>query len=244
MKTVRDVCQLESNALSVNVSDQVERLDELIEGKGDGTEFFERTHITQGMQDLISEGIARLAGASSQGIFHLKQAMGGGKTHLLVGIGLLAKHPELRKRYCAGVSHADAFNTGDIAAFNGRNNPPRFFWGEIAEQLGKGERFRDFWTAGPKAPDEKDWLDLLEGDRPVLILLDEMPPYFHYLATQKVGDGTVADIATRAFANVKGGEKPDQRAEQNTATAVVGVRWSEGAGIGLGAAGAGNAGRA
>ena len=43
---------------------------------------------------------------------------------------------------------------------------------------------------------------------------------------------------------VKGGEKPDQRAEQNTATAAVGVRWSEGVGIRLGAAGAGNAGRA
>ena len=37
---------------------------------------------------------------------------------------------------------------------------------------------------------------------PVLILLDEMPPYFHYLDTQKVGNGTVADIATRAFANL------------------------------------------
>ena len=29
-----------------------------------------------------------------------------------------------------------------------------------------------------------------------------MPPYFHYLDTQKVGNGTVADIATRAFANL------------------------------------------
>ncbi len=46
------------------------------------------------------------------------------------------------------------------------------------------------------------------------------------------------------FVRVKGGEKPDQRAEQNTATAAVGVRWSEGVGIRLGAAGAGNAGRA
>jgi hypothetical protein len=56
--------------------------------------------------------------------------------------------------------------------------------------------------SGPKAPDERDWLKLFEGDRPVLILLDEMPPYFHYLDTQKVGNGTVADIATRAFANL------------------------------------------
>ena len=43
---------------------------------------------------------------------------------------------------------------------------------------------------------------MLQGERPVLILLDEMPPYFHYLDTQKVGNGTVADIATRAFANL------------------------------------------
>ena len=29
-----------------------------------------------------------------------------------------------------------------------------------------------------------------------------MPPYFQYLDTHKVGNGTVADIATRAFANL------------------------------------------
>lgn len=202
MKTVRDACQLQPNALAIKLSDQIEQLDELISAEGDGSAFFDKTHITQGMKDLISEGIARLAGASSQAVFHLKQAMGGGKTHLLVGFGLLAKHPSLRGKHCAGVSHADAFKTAAIAAFNGRNNPDHFFWGEIANQLGKGEQFRSFWTSGPKAPDEKDWLNLFEGDQPVLILLDEMPPYFHYLDTQKVGNGTVADIATRAFANL------------------------------------------
>ena len=79
------------------------------------------------------------------------------------------------------------------AAFNGRNNPLHFFWGEIALQLGKAELFREFWAGGPKAPDERDWLKLFEGDEPILILLDEMPPYFHYLDTQKVGNGTVGD---------------------------------------------------
>ena len=154
------------------------------------------------MQDLISEGMARLAGVSTQGIFHLKQAMGGGKTHLLVGFGLLAKHPALRQQVLWWYPHAQAFGVADIAAFNGRNNPDHFFWGEIANQLGKGEQFKAFWTSGPKAPDEKDWLKLFDGGTPILILLDEMPPYFHYLDTQKVGNGTVADIATRAFANL------------------------------------------
>lgn len=202
MKTVRDACQLQDNALSIRLSDQVEQLDELIAAAGDGAAFFEKTFITQGMQDLIAEGITRLAGASSQSVFHLKQAMGGGKTHLLVGFGLLAKQPFLRAKYCAGMAHSSAFQTAAIAAFNGRNNPDHFFWGEIANQLGKGEQFRGFWTGGPKAPDEQDWLRLFEGDQPVLILLDELPPYFHYLDTQKVGNGTVADIATRAFANL------------------------------------------
>ncbi|MDO8673826.1 MAG: hypothetical protein Q7O66_20645, partial [Dehalococcoidia bacterium] len=197
MKTVRDACVLQPNALSIKLSDQIEQLDEIISAEQDGAAFFEKTHFTQGMQDLITEGIARLAGASSQAIFHLKQAMGGGKTHLLVGFGLLAKHPELRKTYCAGVAYAQAFESAKIAAFNGRNSPNHFLWGEIASQLGKGELFRSFWASGPQAPDEKDWLRLFDGDDPILILLDELPPYFHYLDTQKVGHGTVADIATR-----------------------------------------------
>ena len=211
MKTVRDACRLQPNALSIKLSDQIEQLDELINTEGDGAAFFEKTYITQGMRDLIDEGIARLAGASSQAIFHLKQAMGGGKTHLLIGFGLLARNPELRARYCADVPHSDGFGRARIAAFNGRNNPDHFFWGEIAEQLGKGDAFRDYWSGGPKAPDERAWLKLFEGDEPVLILLDEMPPYFHYLDTQKVGNGTVADIATRAFSNLlaAAGKKKD-----------------------------------
>src|SRR5216684_7959899 len=111
MKTVRDACQLQPNALSIKLSDQIEQLDELINAEGDGTEFFEKTYITQGMQDLISEGTARLAGVSSQAVFHLKQAMGGGKTHLLVGFGLLAKFPALRREYCGGMHYTDAFET-------------------------------------------------------------------------------------------------------------------------------------
>jgi hypothetical protein len=202
MKTVRDACTLQPNALSIKLSDQIEQLDEIITAEGDGAAFFEKTSITQGMRDLITEGVARLAGVSSQAVFHLKQAMGGGKTHLLVGFGLLAKYPELRKKYCGGDLHGAMFKSAKIAAFNGRNNPAQFFWGEIANQLAKGEQFKAFWSSGPKAPDEGDWIKLFEGGEPVLVLLDEMPPYFHYLDTQKVGNGTVADIATRAFANL------------------------------------------
>ena len=76
MKTVRDGCVLQDNALSIRVSDQVEQLDQLIEAEGDGAAFFAKTYLTHGLRDLIDEGLARLAGSSSQAVFHLKQAMG------------------------------------------------------------------------------------------------------------------------------------------------------------------------
>lgn len=204
MKTVRSACVLHDKALDIRVSDQIEQLDELIREEGDGSAFFVKTHMTQGMRDLVSEGLARLDGKSAQAVFHLKQAMGGGKTHLLVGLGLLAKNEKLRAAECAkvGIDVGKGFKCARVAAFNGRNNPEHFFWGEIAAQIGKGDLFKAYWANGPKAPDEKAWLELFAGEEPTLVLLDEMPPYFHYYGTQSVGSGTVADIATRAFANL------------------------------------------
>jgi hypothetical protein len=199
---VKEACILQDNALDIRISDQIEQLDELITTEGSGEEFFARTHFTQGLQTLVVEGVARLAGKSSQAVFHLKQAMGGGKTHLLIGLGLLARNQALRSQICPQVLYIRDFDSAKIAAFNGRNSPNHFFWGEIAQQLGKAEQFREFWAGGPKAPDERDWLRLFDSGEPILILLDEMPPYFHYLDTQRVGNGTVADIATRAFANM------------------------------------------
>lgn len=202
MKTVRDACEIYPNSLNINVSDQIEQLDRLIEMEDNGFDFFERTSITKGMRTLLDQGVARLAGKSSQTVFHLKQAMGGGKTHLLVGFGLIAKYPDLREKYCQGNPNASAFSSVRIAAFSGRNSPENYFWGVIAEQLGNEELFASYWDSGPKAPDENAWLKLFEGDEPILILLDEMPPYFEYYEAFPLGNGTVANIVTRAFANM------------------------------------------
>ena len=43
MKTVRNACQLQPNALSIKLSDQIEQLDELINAEGNGAAFFEKT---------------------------------------------------------------------------------------------------------------------------------------------------------------------------------------------------------
>ena len=202
MKTVKQACELTPNALSIDVSDQVEQLEELIKDEGNGEAFYEKTFITVGMRDLLRGTIERLAGKSSNAVFHLKQAMGGGKTHLIVGAGLAAKHPNLRQKYCADIAYIDSFDEARVVAFNGRNSPDHYLWGEVAHQLGQGETFRKYWATGPDAPDEAAWTSILKSDKPTLILLDELPPYFQVLGTRAVGTGTVADIATRAFANM------------------------------------------
>ena len=86
--------------------------------------------------------------------------MGGGKTHLMVGFGLLAQDAELRESHIGSLPHQRDFGSAKVAAFNGRNNPQCFFWGEIAQQLGKENEFREFWVNGAKAPDEQAWLKL------------------------------------------------------------------------------------
>ncbi len=97
MKTIRNACQLQPKALEINVGDQIEQLDQIIHDTN-GDEYFKKTFITGGMKTLLSKGVARLAGKSNDTVFHLKQAMGGGKTHLMVGFGLLAKDATLRQR--------------------------------------------------------------------------------------------------------------------------------------------------
>jgi predicted AAA+ superfamily ATPase len=201
MKAVKEACQLQPKALNISVADQVEKLDEIINNTN-ADDYFNKTFITHGMHELITQGIARLAGKSNNAIFHLKQAMGGGKTHILIAFGLLAKNPKLRQQKTADISYQQDFTTAKIVAFNGRNQPDHYLWGEIASQLGKAQQFKQYWEGGAKAPDETAWLKLFTGDEPILIMLDELPPYFNYYATQKLGNGTIADVTTTAFANM------------------------------------------
>ncbi len=114
------------------------------------------------MQDFISEGIARLAGMSSQAVFHFKQAMGGGKTHLLVGFGFLAKHPSLRSKYCSGLLAARAFKQARIAVFNGRNDPDHFFWEKSPVSSARVINLRHSGLGVPRPPTKRGWLDLFD----------------------------------------------------------------------------------
>ena len=202
IKTVKQACAFNPVITDYRMSQGVENLAALIAEEGDGREFFARNYVTHGMEQLFREGMLRLSGKSDQAVFELTQAMGGGKTHMMVALGLLARHPDLRTEVLStDLSKRVDFSVARIAAFNGRNSPDNYLWGEIAAQLGAEEAIKPFWVNGPKAVDQRKWKEII-GDTPTLILLDELPPYLQNAATQVFGNGTLADMAVYSLSSL------------------------------------------
>ena len=201
--TVKDACELHPMALDYSMSEQVENLsDAIATTSATAREFFGKNYVTKGMETLLNQGLRRLGGKSDQAVFELKQAMGGGKTHSMIALGLLARNSELRDEIVPEIARAAAFGDARLVAVNGRLGfEETFVWGEIANQLGKSAQFSKFWRDGAKGPSETDWIELI-GDDPTLILLDELPPYFDYAVTRVVGDGNLAQVTTYALSNL------------------------------------------
>lgn len=193
LKTVRQACRFNPIIKNYRMSEGIENLSDLINDNGDGRDFFARNFVTKGMEQLFREGMLRFKGLSDQAVFELTQAMGGGKTHLMVALGLLARHPHLRQEVLPADLAQKVADLGPVrvAAFNGRNNPDHYIWGEIANQLGASEKIKPYWANGPKPVDEAKWKEII-GNEPTLIMLDELPPYLEQASTVKLGDGTLA----------------------------------------------------
>ena len=62
--------------------------------------FLKHSYLTKGMVELVQEGFKRLSGGlGGKPVFRLKQAMGGGKTHLIKTMAFLARHEPLRSEF-------------------------------------------------------------------------------------------------------------------------------------------------
>lgn len=202
IKTVKQACRFNPVIQDYRMTQGIENLADLIHDAGDGREFFSRNYVTHGMDQLFREGLLRLSGKSDQAVFELTQAMGGGKTHMMIALGLLARHPLLRPEVLAEDLNARVdFAQARIAAFNGRNNPDNYIWGEIASQLGEAEAIKPYWVNGPKAVDQRKWKEII-GAKPTLILLDELPPYLDNASTQVFGQGTLANMVVYSLSSL------------------------------------------
>ncbi|MBN2352085.1 MAG: ATP-binding protein [Spirochaetales bacterium] len=198
-----DACTPRKSVFDKSRKDVVLHLGDLLTGKmkeKDAELFFEENFVTKGMKSLIEKTFQRLSGKKDQAAtFLLSQAMGGGKTHSMLALGLLAKYPSIRKK----LWRESELGSEDIKVigFDGRESDYPFgIWGALAEQLGKKDAFNSLYSP-LQAPGVTSWIKLLQGE-PTVILLDELPPYFASALSKSVGDSNLAAVTTTAVSNL------------------------------------------
>ncbi len=192
---------------SVHAADRratVLNLDTFLKGEVNGSDFFEENYFTHGMLTLVDRAFRHLGGSGAgSSVFLLSQAMGGGKTHSMIALGLLARDPALRNKVLTGDQNpAPTLGPCRVVGFNGRSTDAvGGIWGSIAEQLGKADQFARYVSPLLSAPGPEAWKQLLGGE-PLVLFLDELPPYLEYAVAVPVGNADLGVVTTAALANL------------------------------------------
>lgn len=199
--TLKQLCKPRNSVFDRTRRDVVLDLTDLIQGRIDSDQFFEENYLTEGMKSLLREGFRRFEGRSDSGVIKLTQAMGGGKTHNMIVLGLLAKYPQFRKKVMGDLYEPSHLGEVRVIAFTGReSDSPYGIWGSLAEQLGKKDEFKEYYSP-LKAPGQTAWVNLLKGE-PTLILLDELAPYLENAESVAVGNSDLSIVTTTAISNL------------------------------------------
>ncbi len=217
LPTIFQLCRPRDDVLHGELRDDIfaARLQQVVAGQADPIyqdprRFFENTYPTSGLKSLLTEALGRLTGARPQAnpILRLETSFGGGKTHNLIALyhaaqghlpadlatrfvpaDLLPKAGEVRIAAIAG-------NALDPATGTPRGNGivVRTPWGELAYQLGGAAGY-----ARVRANDEQGvppgtalW-EALIGDRPTLILIDEIARFMRAAKRAAAGKHTLAE---------------------------------------------------
>lgn len=205
MKPISETLRPRKSVFSDTVREDVLDLTDFAEGRIDKDKFFAENYVTQGMKSLFDTAFKRFKGMSDTGVIKLTQAMGGGKTHSMLALALLASDEDLRV-HVLGKEYKDEYKkyTGlgniKVVTFSGRENADFGIWGSIAEQLGKREMFKEYYSP-LRAPGESAWINLLQGEK-TLILLDELPPYLENARSITIGNSDLSKVTTTALANL------------------------------------------
>ena len=95
--SIHALCKPRPSVFAADRRATVLNLDTFLKGQVNGPEFFEENFFTNGMLTLVDRAFRHLGGAGAgSSVFLLSQAMGDGKTHSMIALGLLARDPELR----------------------------------------------------------------------------------------------------------------------------------------------------
>ncbi|MCR4416749.1 MAG: DUF499 domain-containing protein [Ignavibacteria bacterium] len=144
----------------------------------DADTFFEKTYLTEGLQNLLNVIHRRIEGNGGDPAIQIQTPFGGGKTHSLIAVMHKAKEWNAKCVVIVG-TNLEARET---------------LWSIIEKQLtGKNEKL-----TGLTSPGKDKLKSLLEEHQPLIILMDEVLEYVTKAAGVKVGQSTLA-AQTMAF---------------------------------------------
>lgn len=173
----------------------------------DPVEFYRRTYLTEGLQQLLTNALKRLSGQGGDPVIELQTNFGGGKTHamlalyhlfgrgargegplpgtesLLQAVGLQRPPQNVRIAVLVG----NKLQPSGIPSYkpeHAQQNRPliRTLWGELAWQLGGAEGYARVQQADATSTNPGDALKVLFNRyAPCLILIDEWVAYARQL---------------------------------------------------------------
>ncbi|MFE9321889.1 Swt1 family HEPN domain-containing protein [Nocardia sp. NPDC052278] len=162
----------------------------------DPVQFFRRTFLTEGLQDLLKKAVARVSGdMNATPVWNLQTNFGGGKTHSMLALWHLfsgtnlAAFPQEVADLLAGQDTTIIGAKVKRAALVGNHFSARTgkthdgihvntVWGELAWQLGGAEGYRLIQEADESGTNPADaFRQVLSDNAPCLILIDEWVAY-------------------------------------------------------------------
>ena len=177
----------------------------------DPVEFFRRTYLTEGLQQLLSEATRRLAGTGGVPVVDLQTTFGGGKTHTLIALWHLCSGvalaelpqevqdviraagvealPEVRRAALVGTRIAP----GQLSQPKPDGTEVATLWGELAWQLAGKDGYELVAEADRTGTSPGDALaDLFAACAPCLVLVDEWVAYARqlYAAEERLVGGS------------------------------------------------------
>lgn len=167
----------------------------------DPKEFFRRTYLTEGLQDLLKKSVARVGGdMNATPVWNLQTNFGGGKTHSMLALWhifsgtKLHDFPQEVVDLLAGVETKAVGGKVNRVALVGNHIDPskgkvkddgthvHTIWGELAWQLGGLEAYEIVRSADEANTNPGDALrEVISAYSPCLILIDEWVAYARQL---------------------------------------------------------------
>ncbi|MDW8058456.1 MAG: DUF499 domain-containing protein [Thermomicrobium sp.] len=220
MRTLYETCEPRPEVLRGELREEAfaARLKDVLEGVadpvyGDPEVFCENTYPTRGLRTLLREALGRLTGRdpTANAVIRLETPFGGGKTHSLIALYHAARGSDAAARFVDDAL-IPAPGSVRIAAVVGSDLDPTSgvlhtdvttytLWGELAYQLGgvAGYRLVEESDRRTKAAPGTGLLDQLIGDRPTLVLLDEVARYLRAARAVPTATGE-SDLARQTVA--------------------------------------------